>query len=558
MLNQLIIKDLVLIDNLVIDFTGGFNVITGETGAGKSLILKAIDLVLGAKGTAKLIRPNCNELIVSGIFQQIPLSLKAKLSELGINITDELVIRRHLSSNNRSRCYINDQPINLGTISAFGNELININSQHSTQQIINQEFLLNLIDQIGANSLLLTTIGNLYQQITGLKQELATTLEQIAIYQEQQQFIESAFNELNTLNLLPDEELNLIDNKRNLISKQQAASKIDYIHHLLGGEVDLGQKLRSAQLALLKLGELPNFDRDGFVTKLEQAENLVAEVIDNLAIDAEPVAVIDAQLDQIEERLSKIKMAERRFGMPASELADYCRSLGEKLDLINNQQLKQQQLTKQLATLYQQYQQQAAVLSNSRGQVIAKLVPKLTTILAQLNLAQIRLELNLKPLAEGRISASGIDQAQLLVSTNPGQPLTTLADTASGGELARFTLAWLIMACHHLKLATTIFDEIDVGVGGATATSIGQAMHNLGQAQQVITISHQPQVAALADYHVHVEKQQQQQHTKVTITALNQQQRLNELARMLSAGSISKEALAAAKQLMPITKQSVV
>lgn len=553
MLNSLAINQFVIIDHLVLNLSHGFSVVTGETGAGKSLLLDAIELIVGGKGSPKLVRPGSNCATITASFTEIPKPALDFLAELGINYDGEAIIRRQLFADGRSKAFINDVPVNLRSLSEFGGYLIALHAQHSQQNMLAPSRLLELIDNLAGLTTKRAELATIYQSWCNLNTEISELQEQQKHYLEQHEFLQHAYHELAALNLQPDEMVCLTEQRSHLMNQHKASSKMQALLSTLQSNEgnNILSSLHQAQIQLLKLSSPPeDFPASQYAEELSQAQNIISRVLDHIEQSLPDISDIESQLDKIEERLAEIKFAERKFNRSATALSEYCAELESKLELINAGAERLAKLASERDREKAKFIKSAKAIDQSRSSIITSLLPKLHQELAKLKLAQVRAEISLNPLNEENWHRAGISELSLLVSTNPGQPLMPFGQIASGGEISRFTLAWMVIAGEHFVTPTILFDEIDVGVGGSTATSIGERMRLLASKRQVITVSHQPQVAALANYHLHVEKRHTESSATISARQLSEQERRTELARMLSGAEVTEAAIAAASNLM--------
>ncbi|MFY0641135.1 MAG: DNA repair protein RecN [Bermanella sp.] len=552
MLAHISIKDFTIVDTLELDLKSGFSAVTGETGAGKSIMLDALSLATGSKAEGTHVRPGASKAEIYACFE---LRNKPKLQTwltdndmAGDN--DQLILSRIITNEGRSRGYINGRPAPLQQLKELGEQLLDIHGQHAHQMLLHKDAPRQLLDNYGQYSELLSDVKTSYQHWQDLKQRVDQLQNQSDESLARIQLLEYQVQELDALDLQPDEVESLeVEQKRlanaetHLLSAQQAL-------HLCQNDDDHGDAYQAVQQALQKLD--PLIDSSPALASahelLNQAYLVMGEATHELSNYIDNFEVNPEQLLHVEERLNAIYELARKHKVRPEELSQLHMTLAEDLAQLKGQDQSLDELIIALDKAEQIFSGHSNSLSSARKKTAEKLRIELLKLLKQLALDKAQIQFEVDPQPIHKASKHGADQIQLLVSFNPGQSLQPLQKVASGGELSRISLALQILIQQGPD--TLIFDEIDVGVGGATAERMGRLLKQLGSKKQVISVTHQPQVAALAHQHLLVNKLSGKQQTRTQIRKLDNDQRQQELARMMGGLEISDLTLAHAKDML--------
>jgi len=540
MLQFLKLNNFLLFKNQQVSFTGNFTVITGETGSGKSMFIKALRFVLGEK--LDNLDLSSTETSVIAEFSSNSKPLKDLLAESDIEFSDStIILRRTLTKDGKGKVFVNDVPITLKFLKKISDELVEFHSQHKQLEAFNQSNSLKIIDQFTETQTLLSQVSQLYQQIVELNKDLEEKQKEKHELEQNQENIEYAYKELKTLNLKEDEETELLERKKLFNDKIKITHNIEALLAILMKDEGIISKLIKAQRNLARLENI-NLE-EHIETAIFHLNELQTHVENKLAeFDTEDT------IENIEERLSKIKELSRKYRCTSNQLLGFKEEYENKLQTLSNinTQIKAKILAKD--KLLAEYLVKAEILSQARSKAASFLENKIIEELKQLKLEQVEFKIeinsNLRP-----ITARGIDQTKFLIKTNKGFNFAPIDEIASGGELSRIMLAFKVALAEANQKTTIIFDEIDAGTGGAVAQTIGNRMKKLAENNQIITISHQPQVAAKAQQHLLVEKSNSN-ITETTIVDLNLEQKTQEIARMLAGINITDTAVKAALSLM--------
>lgn len=548
MLKNLQIAHYALIDTLDVDFNTGFSVITGETGAGKSIILGALGLLMGNRADAKAIKAGEKKCSVEAVFDIENLHLEAFFKENDLDYDpQDCIVRREVSANGKSRAFINDQPVSLATLKAFSTKAIDIHSQHQNLLMGREHFLLDVIDGVAKNQ----KTKNAYSTAYGEWKEAVKALEALKNKQdgEQKDFLAFKLAELEEANLEEGEEETLEAESRLLEHAEEikaalyeAASLIQTADH------SVTDQLRQSGNALAAVAQ--SYEKaDELVERIESARIDVADVADELQKDLSRIDFDPTRLDFVTSRLNTLYSLEKKHHTASvAELIALRDNLRDELHTLDNFEAVLEEKTAQVEALRSKLQKACAALTTTRVKAAGKLTEALATTLRQLGMPNVSLDLPLT--AKASPDASGGDAAQLRFSANKNVALQDVSEIASGGEIARLMLALKAFVAQDGHLPTLIFDEIDTGVSGAMAEKMACVMQEMGHHSQVICITHLPQIAARGQAHYRVYKAESEEGTTSHLIPLTDQQRVEEIAHMLSGTDVTQAAIDNAKSLL--------
>ena len=550
MLRQLYIKNFTLIDELDIKLYPGFSVITGETGAGKSIILGAIGLLLGNRADSKAIKTGRDRCVIEAHFDLSRYNMEGFFTEHDIDYDPaDTIIRRELTASGKSRAFINDTPVPLTRMRELGEKLVDIHSQHQNLLLQKEDFQLNVIDIIAQDNTQLQKYQAQYQLYRKASDQLQRLKEEIAKNRDNEEFLRFQHKELEDAKLQSG-ELELLEKEAETLSHSEDIKTALYEadNALSGEEGSILEKLKgtSQHLADIKdvypeISELANRLDCSYIELKDIAQEVNANV-DN--IDFDP-----AKLDEINNRLDVLYSLQQKFHVEnVEELISIRDNLEEKLSHINNSDEELQEMQQKVDTLLANAEKDAKALSAIRKKASGKVEAEMKKRLIPLGIPNVRFEVSL---SQKPLSADGTDKVSFLFSANKSTELQPVSQVASGGEIARVMLSLKAMISGAVKLPTIIFDEIDTGVSGKIAEKMAQIMAEMGDLnRQVISITHLPQIAALGSHHYKVLKEETEQGTISRMTELSQPERIQEIAQMLSGSDISEAALANAQELL--------
>ncbi len=545
MLQFLKINNFLLFKRQEISLNGNFTVITGETGSGKSMFIKALRFVLGEK-LDNLDIVDSAEVSVIAQFKsnQNNQNLRQILSENDIDLEDgSVILRRTLNSTNKGKIFVNDVPVTLKYLKKISDELVEFHSQHKQLEAFSQGNCLNIIDLFSNENVLLEKVAALYQQITKLSDEIADKHKEKQELEANREFIEHSLKEIEALKLQEGEELELIERKKLFNDRLKIISAVEYLVSIFGRDDGIIQKLIRAQRDLSRLEY--NTDLD------DKIESAIFHLNELQASAENKIRDFDSEddMESIETRLSKIKELSRKYRCTSDQLLIIAKEEKTKLDTLANINQEIKKKTEEKDTLLKEYFVQAEVLSLKRKAAAKKLEARILQELQQLKLEQVEFNIEVLSNVLRPIHAKGIDQIRFLIKTNKGFSFAQINEIASGGELSRIMLAFKVALAEINQKTTIIFDEIDAGTGGAVAQTIGNRMKKLSESNQIIAISHQPQVASKASQHLLVEKSMDK-IAQTKINDLNFEEKTQEIARMLAGINITESAVQAALSLM--------
>lgn len=551
MLQHLSIRNIVLIASCDIPFDEGLCVLTGETGAGKSVLLDALGIALGARGESGLIRHGEKQASVTAEFSVDESSpTRVAIQELGLDVDELLIIRRTLSLDGKSRCFVNDQPVSVAALKRIGETLVEIHGQHDQCGLLDSRTHLDLLDAYGRLDSQRQEVEDSYQNWRALERELASITERINESLRERDYLEHMRSELRDLSPFVGEEDELSDIRAIMMQSEKLTDTIQEAISEIDGAVSIESALRTAQRVLSRssLQAAPKFEP--VIESLERAQIEVQEAMSQLDEIAGHADYDPRRMEELEERLFALKSAARKYNMPVDELPDLLQEVEEKLSTLDNQQFTIGGLESQVEAARQEYLEAAQVISDARAHAAQRLQRALMKELGPLKMEHCRFRVVQEELMEERWGARGTDSIGFEVSTNVGQGYAPLHKIASGGELSRFMLAMKVVLSSLRSASTLIFDEIDTGTGGAVADAIGARLALLSDSSQVLVVTHLPQVAARGSHHLFVEKLVRKGETHTNVRPLNVSERKEELARMLAGSEVTDEARGAARRLM--------
>jgi len=543
MLAHLYIRDFTIVSQLEISFTSGLTVLTGETGAGKSIIIDALALVLGQRADNRVIRHGCQRTEITANFELDRNSDAAKwLTEHDMFGDNECVVRRIIERDKPTKGFINGRPTPMQQLRELGDRLVDIHGQHEHQSLLKRDNQRQVLDDFAGIG---ETVGNLtvhYRELTSLQDRLTTLRAQKEDRSARIELLQYQVGELEALDLQPDEigsveeEHTRLANGAEILEGVQSISRELYdnetgsVSQILGHAV---QKLEALSEHDPKLGELMTLLTEASI-QVDEAASGLHNYIDDLELDPQ-------RLEWLDQRLAAIQDLSRKHQVQAETLPDVLQRLQTELSDIEDFDVNLARLEEEIKQAHTDYIEQAQIISKERQSAAAKLGHDVSSRMQDLGMQGGQFSITLTPLNDGEISPTGLERAEFLVSANPGQPLLPLSKVASGGELSRISLALQVITATIGRIPTLIFDEVDVGIGGRVAEIVGQQLHRLGQSRQVMCITHQAQVAAQGNQHLQVAKESRDGETVSHIQSLAEQQRVEEIARMIGGIEISQQ-----------------
>ena len=550
MLKHLYIKNFTLIDELNIDFFPGFSVITGETGAGKSIIVGAVGLLKGNRADIKSIKANRDKCIVEATFNISAYDMKNLFDEHDIDYDEnECIIRRELNNNGKSRAFINDMPVSLTTMKAIGECLIDVHSQHQNLLLNQEDFQLNIIDIIAQSQKQLALYTQAYNHYREANKQLALFKEAIEKNNDNKDFMRFQLNELENMQI-KEGELESIEQEVDLLGHAEEIKGALYDAYSNLSNDDSGV-VNNLKAALKRVEDIVNVypDLSDTSARMESCYIELKDIMQELGRKADDIEHDPQRLASLTERLDALNNILHKYHVTSeSELLAIQADLSKQLSMIDNADEELAEMERKANELLQQCTDQAALLTQQRTKAIAEVEQKMLEKLVPLGIPNARFKVNIEPKP---LSNDGCDKITFLFSANKSTDLQPVSLVASGGEIARVMLSLKALVSGAVKLPTIIFDEIDTGVSGSVAEKMAQIMYEMGQNnRQVISITHLPQIASIGSNHYKVLKEETAEGTTSTMTLLNMDERVEEIAKMLSGSNISQAAIDNAKMLL--------
>ena len=551
MLNRLVIKNYALIDNLEINFDRDLNVLTGETGAGKSIVLGALGLILGQRADGKYFFNQQKKCIVEGYFHIKSYDLKDFFATNDLDYEEETVLRREIALDGKSRAFINDTPVTLNIIKALGEQLIDIHSQHATLEINNADFQLLVIDVMAEHGDLLKQYKSQFKSYKELIQRLKIKTEEAEKAKTDQDYYQFLFDELEQANLKESEQLDLETELNSLTHAEEIKRNLISASYL----IDL-----SEDAAILKLNEaasqIQSIERyhssiSHFTQRLKSAIIEIKDVSAELENLEQGTSYNQAKADEINDRLTLLYTLQKKHRVQSNqELINLQNTFSNKLLEISSSDEELFRIEKEIAQLKSVIKKVAQQISGNRTKVLPSIEQYIIKMLEDVGMPNAQLKIEQTVVDSDSLDKNGIDRVKFLFNANKGHQLSELNKVASGGELSRLMLSIKSLIAKKTALPTIIFDEIDTGVSGEVANRVGNIMKELAKNMQVITITHLPQMASKGDAHYFVYKQVKDNFTYTQIKRLTPNERVVEIAKMLSGENPKDAAIENAKELL--------
>ena len=550
MLKHLYIKNFTLIDELDIELYQGFSVITGETGAGKSIILGALGLLLGQRADSKAIKQGAEKCVIEAHFDLSRYGMTDFFEENEIEYdAADCIVRRELTASGKSRAFINDTPVQLSLLKELGEQLVDIHSQHQNLLLNKQDFQLNVVDIIAGDEKELQLYQQAYTQYHATEKELSALKESIEQNRQNADFLQFQFEELTQANLAEGEQEELEQKSETMSHSEEIKSALYEADNALSAEqTGVVESLRTALSAIRQIEKvLP--DAGELVERLDSSYIELKDIAQEISSQMEHVDFDPAELDAINNRLDKLYDLEKKYHVETvEELIAKRDELKIQLGRIENSDEALAELQQKLATQLAQAQKAAEALTKLRTKAAKQIEKEMQGRLMPLGMPNVKFSIEM---TQEPLNVSGQDKVAFLFSANTSTPLQPISQVASGGEIARVMLSLKAMISGAVKLPTIIFDEIDTGVSGKTAEKMAEIMQEMGHHErQVISITHLPQIAALGSAHYKVEKEETAKGTISRMRKLSDDERVLEIAQMLSGSNVSEAAISNAKQLL--------
>jgi len=550
MLQKLFITNYALIQEVNLDFHKGLTIITGETGAGKSILLGAMHLLLGDRADASMVKDSSKKCVIEAVWDIEQYQLQNFFIDNDLDYEPVCIIRREISSSNKSRAFINDTPANLQQLKDLSSKLIDIHSQHDTLLIHNQQFLLQLLDAPANNGGNLKEFGKIYAAWRKVQKEKKLLELQEKKFIEEEDFLKFQLEELQQANL-SENELEKIENEIDLLSNVEEI-KVGYSNsiNLMEQEEGLLNQLKLLQQQLINVSKFDSGTND-LVDRVNSITIEIKDILNEIKVKSDRVEPDPLLLEKLTLRFNQINHLLHKHRMSETkELISFRNIIESKLIETNDLSEKIAQLNKKEELLFLDVRNETEIISTNRKKIIPDLERKSVALLHQLGIPDARIKIELS--AKENIDATGTDSVKIFFSANKGNELKEINKVGSGGEMSRLMLSLKKIIAGSVALPTIVFDEIDTGISGAVADSMGDILKDMGTEMQVIAITHLPQIASKGNEHFKVLKSTENHITTTSILLLTKEERINEIAAMLSGKALSAAAISNAKSLLGV------
>ncbi|KHE71798.1 DNA repair protein RecN [Halobacillus sp. BBL2006] len=570
MLTELSIRDFAIIDHISITFKEGLTVLTGETGAGKSIIIDAIQLLSGGRGSVEFVRHGTKKAEIEGLFTVEPdHPIYQKGSQFGVEINEDgmVVLHRTITHQGKSICRVNGKLVTLGILKEFGHTLIDIHSQHETQSLMDPDRHIELLDMFASTELVtsMKEYGDVYEKYRSLLKRYKELSENEQEMAQRLDLLEFQLRELQGAELQPHEDEELSEERNKLMNYEKIYQGIHDAYNSLYGE----QKgLDWLSHAMTSIESISDFD-DQLSKMSEELSNsyyLIEEMTFQLSSQMAELEFDPERLNQIESRLNELNRLMKKYGASVEDMLEYSSRIEEEIDEIRNKDSHLSKMERQIDELGQDAVLEAKNIHDIRSKASDVLSEYIHEELKDLYLekASFAVDIQVKegrqnePLFDGipvHLQPNGFDIVKFLITTNPGEPLKEIHKVASGGEMSRIMLALKRIFSRHQGVTSVIFDEVDTGVSGRVAQAIAEKIHGISEGSQVLCISHLPQVAAMADTHVRIEKRVDNDRTFTGVTELKYEEKADEISRMMTGAELTETTLEHARELLTLAEK---
>ena len=555
MLSSLQIENVAVIQKAEVHFEPGLNVLTGETGAGKSILIDSINAILGNRTSKDLVRTGASKAVIRAAFEQVPSAVLDKLEQSGYERSEALLLSREITAEGKSSCRINGMPATAAVLRDLCGGLININGQHDSVGLLNPAHHLGILDDYAQNRTVFQEYYTLYRKLVQVKRELDALITDEAEKQRKIDLLQYQVQEIEEAGLTAGEEQTL-ENRRKVLSNASAIrDRLAQSYALLSGSddaagaVDLLGEASNAVDAAAQLDPALTAAAGQLLDLYYNAKDVAADLIGRLdAYDTN-----DAELDEVEQRLDLLYRLKRKYGSTVEDVIAFGQKAREDLDSIQHSQQRYDALQAEKLRLYAKAREKAEVLTQTRLKAFEELNTRISGTLDFLNIPGVRMTLRH---TRGPLASHGQDSVEFYISTNPGEAPKPLAKIASGGELSRITLAIKNAMADKDAVPTVIYDEIDSGVSGKAAGRIGEVLRQSAQGHQILCITHTAQIAALADCHLLIQKNVSNERTYTEIHPLDENGRVEALARLISGDHVTELSRANAREMLQERKHS--
>lgn len=555
MLRELTIENVAVIEKASIDFKSGFTCLTGETGAGKSIIIDSINAIMGDRVSKDVIRTGAQKASIVAVFENLNDKIIKTAQEFDIDISEECIVSRIISAEGKNSARINGMPVPVSVIKSIFSEAINIHGQHDNQSLLDSTKHLDILDSFGTDPVVFKVYSDIYEDYCAVSRKIKELSSLEKSKQEDLELLQFQVDEIYNADLSEEEEKNLDEQKKLIKNSENIMSALSTAYQMLSGDDEFMGACSALQEAEGEVSAVSEFSEkmsaisETLIDISDKAQDVMYEIrniIDDFEFDPKLI-------DEIEERLDTYYKLKRKYGGSVEAVLDYYNRASEKLDNIEFAQEKLEQLKAQRSEILAKLKIQADKLTKERQKQFDLMAGEIQKSLEFLNMPFVKLSLHIE---EKEYSADGKDQLEFYIVTNKGETPKPLAKIASGGELSRIMLAIKSVLAEKQITDTMIFDEIDAGVSGSASLKIGRLLRHTAQNRQVFCVTHSPQIAAFADTHLYIEKQTKDNATFTSVRQLEYKQRVEEIARIISGENITATAMQNAQEMLANAQNS--
>ncbi|CDF00972.1 dNA repair protein RecN [Ruminococcus sp. CAG:624] len=544
MLKEIFIENLAVIKQAVIPFSDGLNIFTGETGAGKSILINGINAVLGQRSTKDIVRSGCNKAVVTALFTDIAANVKEKLDEFGVSYEDdEISITREINADGGSVARINGRTTSVSVLKELGSLLINIHGQHDNQILMDSEKHIKILDSFGGDDTLLTEYKESFKQLQQTARKLKELKKRETEKAERLRSLNEIIEEMRELELEEGEDEALEKEYETAQNAEQIISSLNMCVQLLSGEESASDLILKAESELEDLSDSSPYSE--LYERLSAAEIEISDIADELTAITDKIELDGQRVEYLRQRISKINHLKRKYMCDCSQLIDMYNNALEETGSLESSSDEIKKLNEEKEELLKVVTERAKTLSKFREETARKFVSRVTEELTFLNMPNVILDVKHE---KGKLTVNGMDTMEFLISANKGEEPKPISRIASGGELSRIMLALKSVIADKDSIPTMIFDEIDTGVSGKAAQKIGIKLKSIGKVRQVICVTHLSQIAVMADNHLMIEKKTDNERTETSVYQLDFKGRTAEIARIMGGENPSQLMLKTAEE----------
>lgn len=564
MIVELSINDFAIIDSLKVNFDKGFNVLTGETGAGKSIIVEGLSMILGQRASKEMVRTGKDRALLEGVFYlENPDNINRILEEYGIDVdkSNYLVITREIHSNGRTVSRINGRNVNLNMLNSITSNLVEIHGQHQHQSLLNVDNHIKIIDSFGDFNVkeLTHEVKSKYEELQMEKKRLKELSLNVMEREREIDLLKYQLNEIDSANIEKIDEDEIMSEYNRLDNIKEIAYNLGQVYNILNNEdYNSMSVLKGINKCVINLNSIMNYDDiikqfnnslESIGLELQELSRSIINYLENLVINEE-------RLRYLEDQIDSINSLKKKYGKTIKDIIDYRNSIADKLDtLLNNEKIIKES-EKRISHLERELEKLCSKLTEARKEISSKIEVLITKELEDLNMSSVVFKVNIE--RSDVFTSEGWDKIEFLISTNKGEDLKPLSKIVSGGEMSRIMLAFKNILASFDNIPSLIFDEIDTGISGRTAQVVGEKIKSISRNHQVICISHLPQIAALGDTHFLIKKMNNLDRTQIYVKKLNYEERIDEISRLIAGVNLTDTTKQHAKEMLEMSEKLII